>query len=199
MTQTSDIVLRPATSDDLEPILAACKETFDRHFKALPFAFHADSFEAFYARYITVCIDAQTRDETAGLVEIAMVDGKLAGYVILAESRSSGGGLEVFDIHVYPDFRKMGVGEALLEWCKRRAGEFNAHNLDATVWALGDERHAFFEKSGFTKVNEIWRIGSINPPQRSEPPRRARDWGVLNEPNFLWGIIAVLSVLLVLR
>lgn len=202
MSDTPDIDLRPAGPEHREAMLAACRETFEAHRDALPFMFRPEGFEEFYARYIDACFllpEGEERDAD-GVAQVAYLGDELAGYIILAVSRSPGGGLEVFDIHVFAPFRGQGVGHALLDWAKARATQIQAHNLDATVWALGDDRAAFFEKAGFQPVNGLWRIGpnTAPPPREPRTGRTVRRDGILNEPNFLWMVIVVLAVLLVI-
>ncbi|MEL7259130.1 MAG: GNAT family N-acetyltransferase [Pseudomonadota bacterium] len=197
MTDTSDIHLRPATRDDLATILEGCRDTLDRHLEHLPFAFYEGSFDTFYKPYIATCIDTQERVDEARIVHLAEVGGAFAGYVVIADSMNNGGGFEIFDIHVLPGFRKKGVGEALLDWCKSLAEEFDAHNLDATVWTLGDTREDFFAASGFTKVNARWRFGTTNPLPPEPVQRFTRFKAFLKNPDVLWVIIAALCLLVV--
>lgn len=200
MQDHAAITLRAATSDDRAVITDACRETFERHRAALPFAFREDGFEAFYARYIEACFQNGAGDarDGEGVVQVAEYDGRMAGYVILSPSYSTGGGFEIFDIHVFAPFRGKGVGRQLLEWAKARAKEREAHNLDATVWALGDDRAAFFEKAGFAPVNGTWRIGPQTPPPAQDSARR-EGGAFWKNPSLLWLVIAVLAALLVAR
>lgn len=199
MQDTPDINLRPATRDDLAMILEGCRETFERHRRHMPFAFSEGAFDAFYEPYIANCIEAQTKVDEARLVQVAEVDGVFAGYVVMADSANTGGGFEIFDIHVRPEYRKKGVGQALLNWGKSLAEEFEAHNLDATVWNLGDSREDFFERSGFAKVHTRWRVGPMETPSKFTSIVPKQKWSVFSDPGFLWTVIFVLLTMLFLK
>ncbi len=199
MQDTPDIHLRPATRDDLAMILEGCRETFERHHSQMPFAFGEEAFDAFYEPHIANCIDAQTKVDEARLVQVAEVDGAFAGYVVMADSANTGGGFEIFDIHVRPEYRKKGVGQALLNWGKSLAEDFEAHNLDATVWNLGDTREKFFASSGFAKVHTRWRFGPMEPPSKFSSIVPTQKWSFLRDPIVLWTVIFVLLAVTFLK
>lgn len=198
MSPATYLDLRPATAAERPAIEAACRETFERHVAALPHSFHPEVFDRFYGAYIAACFKDKTgkSSEATGVIEAAFVDGTFAGYVILAESHHTGGGLEVFDIHVFAPFRGQGVGRALVEWCKTRATELEKHHLHASVWATGDARASFFEAAGLTKVYELWRFGpDVTPPPIAPAPRPGWIVRTCYNPLVQWLVIVGLLLL----
>ena len=63
----------------------------------------------------------------------------------------------VHQIGVAPDFRKRGVGRALLEAARAAAEEQGISLMAADLWSFNEDARAFFRRCGLTPFNErLW-------------------------------------------
>ena len=93
-----------------------------------------------------------------GDVWVATVDGQLAGTVLLVTPESpfkqiaQPGELEVHLLAVAPDFRRAGVGDALLRELFAEAGKRHAKNLVLSTQTTMRAAHSLYSKVGFERA-----------------------------------------------
>lgn len=110
---------------------------------------------------------------------IAFVDGRAAGYVVLADSTRSllvaSPCVSIDMLFVHPDFRRQGVGKALLGAASRHADRRGAEHVASSVPAQNREANRFFARLGFVPET-VRRITSSATLQRklSGEPRNHR-------------------------
>lgn len=128
MTQ-ADIVLAPATDDDLDTVVALFGRS---RAVALPFLqkLHSrDEDRAFLAQYVT---SAQTT--------LARVDNCLAGFMV----RTPGW---IDQLYLDPDMRGRGIGRRLVDWAKTESNTLE-------LWCFADNHaaRAFYAAQGFAEI-----------------------------------------------
>lgn len=110
---------------------------------------------------------------------IAFVDEVAAGYVVLADSTRSllvnSPCVSIDMLFVHPDFRRQGVGKALLGAAGRHADRQGAEHLASAVPAQNRDANRFFARLGFAPET-VRRITSTATLQRklSGEPRSQR-------------------------
>lgn len=90
---------------------------------------------------------------------IADVDNEPAGFLIFFHNFSSfvgKPGIYIEDIYVHPEYRKIGVGKALMVYCGKLAKERNCGRLEWSVLEWNPARK-FYEKLG-GKYQDEWLI-----------------------------------------
>ncbi len=101
--------------------------------------------------------DALDRDDAR--VVLAEMDSIVAGYAVFVKVvtperpgvRASRTGL-IDELCVSPDFRRRGVGRALMEEVKRLCAELTLDRLELTVWTFNESALAFYRDCGFDDV-----------------------------------------------
>ena len=105
-----------------------------------------DSFESPWSA------DEMTKDITAGgnvYVAVAECGDEKAGY---GEIRSVAGEAQVYNIAIAPEFRRNGIGEALLRHMIDRAEEDGCTLVTLEVRSRNSAAMALYEKLGFREV-----------------------------------------------
>lgn len=105
-----------------------------------------DSFEAPWSA------DSITKDVTAGgsvYVAVAECGGEKAGY---AEFRNIAGEAQIYNIAVAPEFRRRGIGEALLRHLIAKASEDGCFMVTLEVRSGNEAAMTLYEKLGFREV-----------------------------------------------
>ena len=139
-----------ATADDLGALAALNAEVQNLHVNAMPWRFKPPDLEA-----IRACFGEWMADENICFV-LAKVGGDVAGYTVLKirhrpehpfcyEQQS----LEVDHVGVAESFRGHGVGKALIDDAKTRAGDLGIDRLELTVWGFNQNAQDFFSAQGF--------------------------------------------------
>jgi len=114
---------------------------------------------------------------------IAFVDGRNSGYVVLADSTRSllvdSPCVSIDMLYVHPDFRRQGVGRALLTAVSRYAERQGCEHLTSAVPAGDREANRFFARLGFAPET-VRRVASAATLQRklsgeSRSPRVSLD------------------------
>lgn len=103
--------------------------------------------------YLSLIADKQTF--------LALWDGKVAGYCVLAEKCFDGSdGIAaphtlgmVEDLYVKPEMRRHGIGEALLTAAKEKAEELGLQHFELKVWTFNTGAMHLYEKFGFHAKN----------------------------------------------
>ena len=90
-----------------------------------------------------------TSDDGSIYVAVALIGDERAGY---ADMRIIKGESQIYNIAVAPEFRKQGIGEALLDHMVRKSEEIGLSIITLEVRAGNEAAMALYEKMGFRKV-----------------------------------------------
>lgn len=90
-----------------------------------------------------------TSDDGSIYVAVALIGDERAGY---ADMRIIKGESQIYNIAVAPEFRKQGIGEALLDHMVRKSEELGLSIITLEVRAGNEAAMALYEKMGFRKV-----------------------------------------------
>lgn len=90
-----------------------------------------------------------TSDDGSIYVSVALIGDERAGY---ADMRIIKGESQIYNIAVAPEFRKQGIGEALLDHMVRKSEELGLSIITLEVRAGNEAAMALYEKMGFRKV-----------------------------------------------
>lgn len=90
-----------------------------------------------------------TSDDGSIYVAVALMGDERAGY---ADMRIIKGESQIYNIAVAPEFRKQGIGEALLDHMVRKSEELGLSIITLEVRAGNEAAMALYEKMGFRKV-----------------------------------------------
>ncbi len=92
---------------------------------------------------------------------IAKVDGKSAGYMLLAENitaenpfKYSYTVLHIDQICVDSEFKGKGIGKALVDFAKKYAIERQIRRIEMNYWTQNTNSGEFFRSQGFVNFNE---------------------------------------------
>ena len=91
---------------------------------------------------------------------IAEADGRAAGFALFFTTFSSWlcrPGLWLEDLYVRPEFRRRGIGEALLRTAARIAGERGCERMEWSALDWNESAHRFYERLGATQLRE-WML-----------------------------------------
>jgi len=197
ISDMSNIEIRRAPIALKGRITELCRQTYDKHRDAQPYAWAANYFDLAIQPHLDAAFTdkhGKQQSESPTLF-VAMKDGEFAGYLRMADwSSGIGGDLHIGsieDICVIPEFQGQGVARALIEYAKELAEKNDWDNLVAQVaeWNVASE--GLFEASGFTDQSRTYRIG---------PNRQARDVPAPSEKrlvslhDWLWIALAVFAL-----
>lgn len=153
------VEIRPATKDDASVISMLNADVQAIHADALPWRFKQPGPETFTPK------DAEALLSRAGHVAfLALVDGAPAGYVAAQLVRNpetafhhAHSMIYVHQISVRPDFRRRGVGRALLDAVKAHGDASGISLLALDTWAFNEKALAFFRGYGLVDYNvRLW-------------------------------------------
>ena len=169
----SEIRIRHAPIALKDEITRLCRETYDAHRDAQPFAWAGNYFDV----AIQPNLDAAFQDKRgrqlgeSQTIFAAMKDGRFSGYIRLADWSSGMGGEihsgSIEDICVTPEYRGQGIAKALIAHALDLAERHDWDNIDAQVSEWNAASKSLFETSGFTMQSRIYRFG---------PDRQAQDY-----------------------
>ncbi len=111
--------------------------TIDLTRENFPETFHKREFEK-------IVTDYKGKSE----IHFAYVDEKEAGFIQF-EFQEWNQSARVWDIDVLPEFRRMGVGKALMELCISRSKELGARRIILETQTSNLKAIAFYRKMGF--------------------------------------------------
>jgi len=155
-----DFSIRQATERDYEELSKIYAEGDALHSKALPQVFREAEGPARTRESITSLIS----DENAALF-VAEYKGQIVGLVhvyiresptvpIMVQRRYA----YVGDLAVTTEFRRHGVGQALMNEAQRWAMQKKVSQLELTVWDFNEEAITFFKGLGYTMArHQMWK------------------------------------------
>jgi GNAT superfamily N-acetyltransferase len=110
-----------------------------------------------------------------GGVLVAEADGRVVGVcqLIVFRHLQNRGGLcaEVESVHVHPDYRRRGIGRALMAAALERAGTLGCYRLQLTSNMARPEAHRFYEALGFAPSHRGFKR-SVDVVLPAEPSPR---------------------------
>ncbi|MFO7574641.1 MAG: GNAT family N-acetyltransferase [Bacteroidales bacterium] len=142
---------RKATSEDIPLILSFVKELAE--YERLSHEVTATE---------EVLADSLFGERESAEVVFAMADGKEVGFALWFHNFSTfvgRPGLYLEDLYVKPEFRKMGIGKALMEYCIKTARERNCGRME--WWVLKwNPAIKFYEQMGAIPMDEwvVYRL-----------------------------------------
>ncbi len=143
------LTIRPARPDDIPALLGMIQELAD--------------FEDLSDQVVATESDYQESlfgEKPAAEALIAELDGEIAAYAIFFRTFSTfigKAGLWLEDLYVKPQFRKNGIGKALLRSGAQIARNENAGRYEWSVLDWNKNAIDLYEKAGGT-IMEEWRI-----------------------------------------
>jgi diamine N-acetyltransferase len=153
------IIVRRATTDDAELVSSLNADVQALHAAALPWRFKPPGPGTFQPA------DAEPLlRKPEHYVFIAEIAGTPAGYahaeiVRRAETafHFAHAMIHLHAISVRPDYRRQGVGHALLAAVRAAGREQGITSMTAEVWAFNQDARAFFRRNGFSAYTErLW-------------------------------------------
>ena len=142
-------------SSDLELIASLNKAVQDEHAGMRPDCFKPYDAEAIYKSLIRMVESGGVR------FLVAYADETPAGYILLRERirdessvRFAERVLEIDQMSVEPQYRRRGIGSALVEKAREIARPESYDALRLTVWTENTTAKAFYERMGFTTFHE---------------------------------------------
>ncbi len=147
--------IRPATMDDYEVLCALMDEIDYLHRQALPRMFKAPDGMVREEDYIEYLINDPT-----SLLAVAEAGSELLGYVIVMLRETPDVPILVKqryaiidNLGVNPNYRRQGVGQALMQHAEQWAGEHGAGRVELTVFDFNHNAQAFYTALGYLPLN----------------------------------------------
>ena len=103
----------------------------------------------FFEPWSQKSLELLLRDGNFGVV--ATQDGRVVGYAGVISAKPEG---EITNVATHPDFRRMGIGEGILEYLKALALTKEIDSLYLEVRRSNESARALYEKAGFVVVGE---------------------------------------------
>jgi ribosomal protein S18 acetylase RimI-like enzyme len=153
------IVVRRATAADAELVSALNADVQAIHAAALPWRFKPSKPDSFPASEVIAILETPEN-----LVFLAHADRKPAGYayaeVVRLPETSLTFAYEAVHIHhisVGSEYRRRGVGSALLSAVRASGLELGIVLLTLDVWSFNEDARAFFKRNGFGQyIERLW-------------------------------------------
>ena len=148
------IIFRPCTPDDLLPLQALSRRTFQETFAHCNSPAELKSY--LDGAYHTDKLRAQLQDEHSQFYFL-LLDGSLAGYLKLNEGPAQtelhdSASLEVERIYLLREFQGLGMGGYLMERAIEAAVSRQKQYLWLGVWEHNEKAIAFYQRHGFYKI-----------------------------------------------
>jgi ribosomal protein S18 acetylase RimI-like enzyme len=153
------IAVRRATAADAALVSALNADVQAIHAAALPWRFKPPKPDTFPAKEVVALLE-----KPESLVFLAHADGKPAGYayaeVIRRPETSLTFAYETVHIHhvsVGAEYRRRGVGSALIGAVRASGLELGIALLTLDVWSFNEDARAFFQRNGFSRyIERLW-------------------------------------------
>jgi 2,3-bisphosphoglycerate-dependent phosphoglycerate mutase len=157
--QLPNYSIRPANPSDLDGILEVFTEVDYIHAQALPTIFRTASNIASNRNYFSsLLLDSNTR------FFVADVNREIVGVLYASIHETSNSPLAVPRRHlkiiflsVKPDFRRLGIGLALMNEAHSWAHELGLKTVELIVWEFNEGARRFYESLGYSTANrKMW-------------------------------------------
>ncbi|QDX39662.1 GNAT family N-acetyltransferase [Salarchaeum sp. JOR-1] len=141
--------VRDATDGDVEEIRAVARASLDASYAD---ALGEDAVEGMLGEWYDPDRLADRLAADGVFYVVAAVEGAVVGFAEVELDEPNESAAEIQWLHVRPDNRGEGVGEALLERAEERALERGANRVEGVVLAANDEGNAFYHAHGYERV-----------------------------------------------
>ena len=153
------LTVRVAVMEDADAIASLTAEVQQLHNEALPDIFKAPSHKLFSREKLaTLLHDANST------VAVAESNGEVIGHVYGVIMQRAENDFKVADKYMYiqqigvrNDFRRQGVGRALIAFLEGRAVAFAVTGLQLDYWAFNTRAQSFFGSCGFSPSQVMMR------------------------------------------
>jgi len=153
------VTVRVAIMEDADAIASLTAEVQQLHNEAQPDIFKAPSDKLFSREKLaTLLHDANST------VAVAESNGEVIGHVYGVIVQRAENDFKVADKYMYiqqigvrNDFRRQGVGRALIAFIEGKAVAFGATGLQLDYWAFNTRAQSFFESCGFSPSQVMMR------------------------------------------
>lgn len=146
-----DVVVRRATTRDMDGILAIAREVQALHAAARPDLFTPDGSES------AAEVVARIERAADGAYWVAVMDGEVAGYAYArwqdepaSSWKHATRTLEIQAMGVAASHRRQGIGERLWTAVRDEAVRQRVDRVILNVWAFNESARTFYERLGFT-------------------------------------------------
>jgi len=153
------VTVRVAVIEDADAIASLTAEVQQIHNDALPDIFKTSSDRLFSREKLATLL----RD-TNSTVAVAESDGEVIGHVYGVIVQRAENDFKVADKYMYiqqigvrKDFRRQGVGRALVAFIEERAVASAVTGLQLDYWAFNTRAQSFFESCGFSPSMIVMR------------------------------------------
>jgi|SRR5215468_3813891 len=153
------VTVRVAVIEDADAIASLTAEVQQIHNDALPDIFKTSSDRLFSREKLATLL----RD-TNSTVAVAESDGEVIGHVYGVIVQRAENDFKVADKYMYiqqigvrKDFRRQGVGRALVAFIEERAVASAVTGLQLDYWAFNTRAQGFFESCGFSPSQVMMR------------------------------------------
>lgn len=150
------IAVRRASAADAEIVAALNADVQAIHAAAMPWRFKVPGPDTFPPSEMVALLATGNFAFFIGEVE-----GEPAGYLFLEIQRRPAtfqmfayDMIYIHHVSVRPQFRRQGVGRALLDTAKAMARDLGMERMALDVWTFNDEARAFFDRYGLESYNE---------------------------------------------
>lgn len=149
------ITIAPTTQAQLTAVLAQARVTFEEHRKRYPKKFPDATMVKLEERHK----DAVNLAGDRPLSFVAQIHGQPSGFVLLRplENSNDKAGM-IYDIGVFPEARRQGIGQALLHHAASTARSYDWDLLFATVWRGNEASHQLFNSVGFQPQKPLFGV-----------------------------------------
>ena len=155
-----NLIIRPAALEDYEALCAIFGQVDALHCEALPQVFQEPDGPVRSNEYIAATISNENM-----VLFVAESDGQIIGLVQAYVQEAPDIPLfvprryAVIDsVAVKQDFRRSGVGQALIEKAERWAKDKKASQIELNVWEFNAGAAAFYDKLGYeTARRTMWK------------------------------------------
>jgi ribosomal protein S18 acetylase RimI-like enzyme len=154
------MILRPASTADAEALAETGRIAFVAKFGEL---YRPEDLAAFLADYRTAAKYREHLADPANRLQVAEVDGRLAGYCLISRGHRFEQQPEprperpvlISQLYCAPDMTGRGVGGTLLEWALGEARAWQADAVQLSVYSENFDAQRFYQRFGFAKVADI--------------------------------------------
>lgn len=200
----SSIEIRRAPRALKGRITALCRQTYDRHRDAQPYAWAENYFDLAIQPHLDAAFTGKRGKQLreSPTLFAASKNGEFAGYLRMADwSSGIGGDLHIGsieDICVIPEFQGQGIARALIAYAKKLAEDNDWDNLAAQVAEWNVASRGLFEASGFTVQNRTYRFGPNRQARNAPASLESRLISLLHRLCIALAILVLVTIGLLL-
>ena len=153
------MIIRKATSDDVSQIVLLLDDTAKIHAETRPDVFKAKTIEEIKNNLEEMLIDENN-------IILLSEDNQIINGIIICKIRNienhinlkNAKVLWISEICVNKEYRRNGIGSALIEKAKEIAKENNCVRLELNCWELNKDTIKFYESVGLTTQRRVMEI-----------------------------------------